>query len=49
MGIPAKLVVCGMTSHNFTIAGPDDRGMLDICGFDMGALDVIRNFSLDLI
>ncbi|NWW36347.1 RO60 protein, partial [Panurus biarmicus] len=26
MGIPAKLVVCGMTSHGFTVAGPDDRG-----------------------
>lgn len=49
MGIPAKLVVCGMTSHGFTIADPDDRGMLDICGFDTGALDVIRNFTLDLI
>nr|XP_005487121.1 60 kDa SS-A/Ro ribonucleoprotein isoform X1 [Zonotrichia albicollis] len=49
MGIPAKLVVCGMTSHSFTIADPDDRGMLDICGFDTGALDVLRNFTLDLI
>uniref|UniRef100_A0A8C0VR07 RNA-binding protein RO60 n=1 Tax=Cyanistes caeruleus TaxID=156563 RepID=A0A8C0VR07_CYACU len=49
MGIPAKLVVCGMTSRGFTIAGTDDRGMLDICGFDTGALDVIRNFTLDLI
>ncbi|XP_026511530.1 60 kDa SS-A/Ro ribonucleoprotein-like [Terrapene carolina triunguis] len=49
MGIPAKLIVCGMTSNGFTIADPDDRGMLDICGFDTGALDVIRNFTLDLI
>uniref|UniRef100_A0A8C4UTM6 RNA-binding protein RO60 n=1 Tax=Falco tinnunculus TaxID=100819 RepID=A0A8C4UTM6_FALTI len=49
MGIPAKLIVCGMTSNGFTIADPDDRGMLDICGFDAGALDVIRNFTLDLI
>ncbi|KAM6414893.1 RNA-binding protein RO60 [Rhynochetos jubatus] len=49
MGIPAKLIVCGMTSSSFAIADPDDRGMLDICGFDAGALDVIRNFSLDLI
>lgn len=49
MSIPAKLVVCGMTSHGFTVAGPDDRGMLDICGFDTGALDVIRNFALDFI
>ncbi|XP_049625684.1 RNA-binding protein RO60 [Suncus etruscus] len=49
MNIPAKLIVCGMTSDGFTIADPDDRGMLDICGFDIGALDVIRNFTLDVI
>ncbi|XP_048354668.1 RNA-binding protein RO60 [Sphaerodactylus townsendi] len=49
MGIPSKLIVCGMTSSSFTIADPDDRGMLDICGFDTGAPDVIRNFTLDLI
>ncbi|XP_074858817.1 RNA-binding protein RO60 isoform X1 [Carettochelys insculpta] len=49
MGIPSKLIICGMTSNGFTIADPDDRGMLDICGFDTGALDVIRNFTLDLI
>ncbi|NWW92808.1 RO60 protein, partial [Rhynochetos jubatus] len=28
MGIPAKLIVCGMTSSSFAIADPDDRGML---------------------
>ncbi|NWX99183.1 RO60 protein, partial [Nothoprocta ornata] len=28
MGIPAKLIVCGMTSSGFTIADPDDKGML---------------------
>uniref|UniRef100_A0A8C0S9N0 RNA-binding protein RO60 n=1 Tax=Canis lupus familiaris TaxID=9615 RepID=A0A8C0S9N0_CANLF len=39
MDIPAKLIVCGMTSNGFTIADPDDRGMLDMCGFDTGALD----------
>ncbi|XP_003224865.1 RNA-binding protein RO60 isoform X1 [Anolis carolinensis] len=49
MGIPSKLIVCGMTSNGFSIADPDDRGMLDICGFDAAAPDVIRNFILDLI
>ncbi|XP_051854689.1 RNA-binding protein RO60 isoform X1 [Antechinus flavipes] len=49
MDIPAKLIVCGMTSNGFTIADPDDRGMLDMCGFDTGALDVIRNFTMDVI
>lgn len=49
MNIPAKLIVCGMTSNGFTIADPEDRGMLDMCGFDTGALDVMRNFTLDVI
>ncbi|XP_066548719.1 RNA-binding protein RO60 isoform X2 [Amia ocellicauda] len=49
MGVFSKLIVCGMTSDGFSIADPDDRGMLDICGFDSGTLDVIRNFVLDLI
>lgn len=49
MNIPAKFIVCGMTSNGFTIADPDDRGMLDMCGFDTGALDVIQNFTLDVI
>ncbi|XP_051867032.1 60 kDa SS-A/Ro ribonucleoprotein isoform X2 [Pristis pectinata] len=49
MGIPAKLVVCGLGSNSFAIADPDDRGMMDVCGFDAGALEVIRNFALDLI
>lgn len=49
MDIPAKLIVCGMTSNGFTIADPDDRGMLDMCGFDTSTLDVIRNFTLDII
>ncbi|XP_069497174.1 RNA-binding protein RO60 [Ambystoma mexicanum] len=48
MGIPSKLIICGMTSEGFNIADPDDRGMLDICGFDSGALDVIHNFTMDL-
>jgi DNA-binding transcriptional LysR family regulator len=35
MGIDAKLVVLATTSSNFTIALPDDPGMLDIAGFDL--------------
>jgi hypothetical protein len=30
----AKAVVVGMTSNGFTIADPNDRGMLDVVGFD---------------
>ncbi|MGH0166226.1 UNVERIFIED_CONTAM: hypothetical protein FKN15_071053 [Acipenser sinensis] len=49
IGIFSKLIVCGMTSDGFTIADPQDRGMLDICGFDSGALEVIQNFVMDMI
>ncbi|XP_041133112.1 60 kDa SS-A/Ro ribonucleoprotein isoform X1 [Polyodon spathula] len=49
MGIFSKLIVCGMTSDGFTIADPQDRGMLDICGFDSGALEVIQHFVMDMI
>ena len=34
MGIPAKLIVCGLVSNSFTIADPDDAGMMDVIGFD---------------
>eukprot|EP00118_Oscarella_pearsei_P000347 m.4751 g.4751 ORF g.4751 m.4751 type:complete len:538 (+) comp11219_c0_seq2:222-1835(+) len=44
--IDSRLIVCGMTSNGFTIADPDDAGMLDMAGFDAAAPEVIRNFSL---
>lgn len=45
MGIGAKLVVVGMTSTGFTIADPQDAGMLDVVGFDATAPNVITEFS----
>ncbi|WP_315134854.1 TROVE domain-containing protein, partial [uncultured Actinomyces sp.] len=33
-GIDARLIVVGMTSTGFSIADPDDPGMLDVVGFD---------------
>ena len=43
-------MVCGLTSNGLSIADPaEDRGMLDLCGFDLGAIEVIRNLALDLI
>ena len=45
-GIDAKLIVCGMCSNNFTIADPNDAGMLDIAGFDSAALAVIHSFVI---
>jgi 60 kDa SS-A/Ro ribonucleoprotein len=44
MGIPAKLIVCGMTSTGFTIADPNDAGMLDVVGFDSNVPALISDF-----
>jgi 60 kDa SS-A/Ro ribonucleoprotein len=44
MGIAAKLVVVGMTSTGFSIADPNDGGMLDVVGFDAAAPAVIADF-----
>jgi 60 kDa SS-A/Ro ribonucleoprotein len=44
-GIPAKLVVVGMTATGFSIADPDDAGMLDVVGFDAAAPAVMADFA----
>lgn len=41
----AKLVVVGTTSTGFSIADPNDAGMLDVVGFDANVLPVIAEFS----
>ena len=46
MKIDAKLVVVAMTSGGFTIADPDDAGMLDVVGFDAAAPAVIQEFVM---
>jgi len=43
-GIPAKLITVGMTSEGFTIADPNDVGMLDVVGFDSACPQVIQQF-----
>ncbi len=45
MGIPARMVVVGMVSNGFTVADPDDAGMLDIVGFDASAPALIADFA----
>ncbi|VDK74787.1 unnamed protein product [Cylicostephanus goldi] len=40
----AKLVVMGMTSTGFTIADPDDAGMMDIVGFDSAVPTLLADF-----
>ena len=44
-GIPAKLVVVGMASNGFSIADPEDPGMLDVVGFDAAAPRLIAEFA----
>jgi 60 kDa SS-A/Ro ribonucleoprotein len=44
MGIAAKLIVVAMTSNGFTIADPEDAGMLDVVGFDTATPGVIGDF-----
>jgi len=40
----AKAVVVGMTSNGFTLADANDRGMMDVVGFDTSAPAVIADF-----
>jgi 60 kDa SS-A/Ro ribonucleoprotein len=43
-GIPAKLIVAGMTATEFSIADPADSGMLDVVGFDSSAPQIMSQF-----
>lgn len=45
-GIPAKLIVVGMTSNGFSIADPNDGGMLDVVGFDTATPQLLADFML---
>lgn len=44
MGINAKLIVVGATATQFTIADPNDAGMLDVVGFDSSCPAVMADF-----
>jgi len=39
------LIVVGMVSNGFTIADPDDAGMLDVAGFDTAVPQVMADFA----
>lgn len=43
-GINAKLIVAGVTSTGFSIADPNDSGMLDVVGFDSAAPQIMSDF-----
>jgi len=40
----AKLIVVSMLANNFSIADPNDPGMLDVVGFDPSVPSVLREF-----
>jgi len=44
MGIAAKLVVVAMASNGFSIADPEDAGMLDVVGFDAATPQLLGDF-----
>lgn len=43
-GIPAKLAVFGFANTNFSIADPNDSGMMDFVGFDASSPVLLNNF-----
>jgi 60 kDa SS-A/Ro ribonucleoprotein len=43
----AKLAVMGMTATEFTIADPNDRGMMDLVGLDAAIPELLRAFVLN--
>ena len=45
MGIPARLIVVGMVANQFSIADPDDAGMLDVVGFDTATPAIMADFA----
>lgn len=45
MGINAKLIVVGMVANRFTIADPNDPGMLDVVGFSADVPQVMSSFA----
>jgi 60 kDa SS-A/Ro ribonucleoprotein len=46
-GIAAKLAVVAMTADGFTIADPNDAGMLDVVGFDTATPELLSQFIRD--
>lgn len=45
MSIDARVAVVGMTATDFTIADPNDPGMLDVAGFDSAVPTLLNDFS----
>lgn len=47
MGKPAKLAVVAMVANDFSIADPQDAGMLDFVGFDTATPALLSDFAKD--
>lgn len=47
MGRPAKCAVVAMVANKFSIADPNDAGMLDFIGFDTATPAVLSDFARD--
>ncbi|THF71417.1 TROVE domain-containing protein [Deinococcus sp. Arct2-2] len=45
MGLPARLIVVGLTATRFTIADPNRADMLDVVGFDTAAPSIMSAFA----
>lgn len=45
--LPAKLAVLATSATQFTIADPNDYGMLDMCGFDASVPQILADFATD--
>jgi 60 kDa SS-A/Ro ribonucleoprotein len=44
-GIDARLIVVGLVSNGFSIADPNDPGMLDVVGFDTTTPQLVSDFA----
>jgi 60 kDa SS-A/Ro ribonucleoprotein len=44
-GIRARLIVVGLVANKFSIADPNDAGMLDVIGFDTAAPQLMSDFA----
>jgi 60 kDa SS-A/Ro ribonucleoprotein len=44
-GLAARLVVVGMLANEFSIADPNDPGMLDVVGFDTATPQLVSDFA----
>lgn len=48
MGRDAKLISCGMTATDYSVADPNDPNMLDVVGFDGSCPKIISEFARGL-